>query len=133
MDDNRKIILNRIRCVHCNDTIISYHVHDYKTCICGIVSVDGGTEYLKRGFQIATDYVDSSLYDDEPFEIIRENFHWGTLGKDGKSPMWITISKMTNAHLNNILRDIRQGASWIRKLFMRELEYRKKNKIFIEE
>jgi len=133
IDEKKKIILNRIKCLHCDDIISSYHVHDYKECSCGKVSVDGGTEYLKRGFHEPTDYEDMSLNEDSPFEVIRENLHWGTLGKDGKSPMWITISKMANFHLNAILRNENQGAKWIRKYFIQELEYRKTNEIFVED
>ena len=45
------IISNKIKCKHCDDIIESTHVHDFKTCKCGTVSVDGGHEYLKRSFQ----------------------------------------------------------------------------------
>jgi hypothetical protein len=37
----------KIRCKHCNDIIQSTHRHDYVTCKCGKVSVDGGSDYLK--------------------------------------------------------------------------------------
>ena len=48
--DSRRIITNKIKCLHCGDVIESKTVHDYKTCKCGKVSVDGGKYYLKRGF-----------------------------------------------------------------------------------
>jgi hypothetical protein len=41
---------NMIRCLSCNDIIESAHTHDYKTCGCGSVSIDGGLEYAKRSF-----------------------------------------------------------------------------------
>lgn len=43
-----KIISNKIRCRHCNEIIESTSVHDFKTCKCGTVSVDGGHLYLRR-------------------------------------------------------------------------------------
>lgn len=43
-----KIIMNKIRCKKCGDVIESISVHDFKTCKCGAVSVDGGHYYLKR-------------------------------------------------------------------------------------
>lgn len=46
----KKILVNKIRCKHCNDIIESKHIHDYVTCKCGKVAVDGGHEYLKRNF-----------------------------------------------------------------------------------
>ena len=45
-----RLLHNRIRCKHCNDTIESHHVHDYRHCSCGKVSVDGGRYYERRGF-----------------------------------------------------------------------------------
>ena len=45
------IISNRGKCLLCGDIIESKHVHDYVTCKCGNLSVDGGRDYLKRGFK----------------------------------------------------------------------------------
>ena len=42
------IIRNAIRCNHCGDVIESVHRHDFRTCRCGCVSVDGGHDYLRR-------------------------------------------------------------------------------------
>lgn len=66
-----KIIKNRIKCNHCGDIITSEHVHDFKTCTCGMVSVDGGRDYMKRSYKNSrADYEDLSIYeedDDETF------------------------------------------------------------------
>ena len=40
---------NMAQCKRCLDIIESKSRHDYVTCSCGNLSVDGGTEYLKRG------------------------------------------------------------------------------------
>ena len=40
--------MNKIRCKHCNDIIESRHRHDFVTCKCGAVSVDGGDSYGRR-------------------------------------------------------------------------------------
>ena len=66
-----KIIKNAIRCKKCGDIIESVHVHDFKTCSCGAVSVDGGHEYLRRCFpETPDDYEDLS----ETVEISDEEF-----------------------------------------------------------
>ena len=39
--------LNRARCNLCNDIIVSRHVHDYVTCKCGEISIDGGNSYWR--------------------------------------------------------------------------------------
>jgi len=46
--ESEKIIVNKIRCKKCGEEIESTHRHEYKTCRCGAVSVDGGHEYLRR-------------------------------------------------------------------------------------
>lgn len=51
----RKIIKNAIRCKHCGDVIESTSVHDFKFCSCQTVAVDGGHDYLKRGFKTSQD------------------------------------------------------------------------------
>ena len=45
-----RIIRNAIRCNRCGDVIQSDSVHDFRTCRCGCVAVDGGHEYLRRCF-----------------------------------------------------------------------------------
>ena len=43
-----RIISNKVRCKLCNDIIESRHTHDFNTCKCGNISVDGGKYYLRR-------------------------------------------------------------------------------------
>ena len=58
---SEKISVNKIRCNFCGDIIESTHVHDFKTCKCGRVSVDGGHEYLRRCFKEVGDYEELSI------------------------------------------------------------------------
>lgn len=55
------IVLNKIKCKFCGDEIESEYTHDFKWCKCGRVYIDGGHEYLKRGFQTPIDYIDLSV------------------------------------------------------------------------
>lgn len=43
-----KIIENKIACRKCGEIIESTSVHDFRSCACGAVSVDGGKDYLRR-------------------------------------------------------------------------------------
>lgn len=43
-----KIIVNKIKCKKCGGIIESTYRHDYRTCKCGAVAVDGGHDYLRR-------------------------------------------------------------------------------------
>jgi hypothetical protein len=49
--DPDDIPFNAVRCLICQMEIESFTVHDFKTCACGNVSVDGGREYKKRSFK----------------------------------------------------------------------------------
>lgn len=42
------IFENAIRCKQCNSIIKSRTVHDYVSCGCQAVAVDGGVDYLRR-------------------------------------------------------------------------------------
>lgn len=44
---------NRAGCTTCGDVIESKHVHDFKTCSCGALSVDGGAHYIRRAGEFA--------------------------------------------------------------------------------
>ncbi len=56
-----KILQNEVKCLNCGDQIYSRHRHDFVTCKCGSVSVDGGLSYLKRSFSENTGYEDLSI------------------------------------------------------------------------
>lgn len=54
------IFSNSATCLICGDTIRSRNRHDYQTCSCGNLSVDGGSWYLRRGFKDQSTYKDTS-------------------------------------------------------------------------
>jgi hypothetical protein len=123
-----QIILNRI--LTPDGTILtSYHVHDYKSHIDKsgkLYGVDGGLSYLKRTGHV--DYTELSLYDSEPFNIIRKNLHWGVnMDKDKNIlpiTLWKPICDLNTDHIQAIL-DEGFGDDWIREYLKQELEYRK--------
>lgn len=45
-----RIIRNAAKCLLCGDEIESKHRYDYQICSCGNLRVDGGTDYIRRGF-----------------------------------------------------------------------------------
>lgn len=55
-----RILSNKIKCNHCGEVIESKHRHDYVRCRCGKVAVDGGHDYLRRGYQASGDYQELS-------------------------------------------------------------------------
>ena len=42
------VTLNKAQCRLCNDILESVYRHDFRTCSCGEISVDGGKSYIKR-------------------------------------------------------------------------------------
>jgi hypothetical protein len=62
----KKILKNSIQCLECGDIIESKNRHDYVSCKCGNVSVDGGTDYLKRGFKKMDSWIDLSVFEELP-------------------------------------------------------------------
>lgn len=61
----KKIIKNAVRCNKCGEVIESTHTHDFKSCSCGRVSVDGGRAYLRRSFAVSPqDYTELSEFEE---------------------------------------------------------------------
>lgn len=60
-----RIIENSAKCLKCGDKIISKHRHDYVTCSCGNISVDGGLDYCRRSFKDMKTWIDTSIWEDD--------------------------------------------------------------------
>lgn len=70
-------IVNAVKCSSCGDTIYSRARHDYRSCSCDSIFIDGGFDYVRLGgvavselIQIEVDATKGELYND-----------WGT-GRD---------------------------------------------------
>lgn len=61
---SQKIIRNSAKCTHCGDEIESKHRHHFVFCKCGIIFVDGGLDYLRRGFKVEGDLVETSIVEE---------------------------------------------------------------------
>lgn len=122
-----RYILNRIKTPD-GTTLTSYHVHDYKTHVQEdgkMYGVSGGTFDLKRSGSL--DYDELSIRDDEDFDIIRENLHWGiNTTKEGEllpETKWTPICNLNTDHLETLING-RWGDEWMREFLKQELEYR---------
>lgn len=62
------IIQNAVTCLGCGDFIVSKHRHDFVTCTCGAISVDGGQAYLRR---VGSSLADGT-YTDHSWELSDE-------------------------------------------------------------
>ncbi len=122
----RQIVYNSVTCLECNETIVSYHVHDYKTCSCpNEAMVDGGVSCQMTGAKDMSKIKSFIVYADEDFEIVRKYATRGGRGKDGTEPLsWIAICDINDDWLQAIVEY--GGPDWHIDLIKKEIEYRNK-------
>ena len=120
-----QLVYNSVECLECGEILVSYHVHDYKTCSCpNQAMVDGGTAYLRYGAMDMNKIKGFAVYDDDPFETVRKYATRGGRGKDGKQPLtWIPLCDMDDDYLEAVLDY--GGPDWHIALIKKEIEYRK--------
>jgi hypothetical protein len=58
----RYLIKNQAKCLKCGDVLVSRHRHDFVTCSCGALSVDGGQSYARRLFKEQSGWEEQSVY-----------------------------------------------------------------------
>lgn len=135
MKATKYIISNRIKSLD-GTILISRHVHDYvdHTDKQGnYIAVDGGHDYLRRAGE-HKNFEELSVFSTDHFELIRNTMEWGSRGKDGKSPLhYVTLKCMSNNHIENILSTQIHINKQYKKLFKKELAYRIKQSIVIED
>lgn len=119
------IVSNKIKTP--DGTVIeSIHRHDFVCHVDKITGleycVDGGKSYLRRVG--GNDYTELSVSTDDSFEVIRNEFKWGTYGKDGNSSLhYIPLKNMETEHIKAILDEC-AIEPWVRELFVEELSLR---------
>lgn len=107
----------------------SEHRHDYKTHVDAngeTYMIDGGTDYIRMSVN-KVPCEKAFVYSDDSHITIRENFKWGTYGKDGKQPLERKLlSTLEDEHIKAILK-LTYVKSHIKNIFENELIYREKN------
>ena len=59
----RRILVNKVRCKKCDDVIESKHRHDFQSCRCGAIYIDGGTDYQRCGWgDVAGEWIDQEKH-----------------------------------------------------------------------
>lgn len=57
------ITRNRAQCALCEDIIESTYRWDFQQCSCGEIFVDGGLDYIRRGYRNVENLIDLSEND----------------------------------------------------------------------
>lgn len=130
-----QIVSNRIKTPD-GTILISRNRHDFvqhiDTITGGSFAVDGGHDYLRRAF--SGRYEEMSTYTNSNFELIRYTMEWGTYGIKGDQPLqYRTLAHMSNSHIAAIIKTQTHIPSWAKKIFEKELKYRAKKNIVIED
>tara|TARA_R110000868_G_scaffold142084_1_gene359185 strand:+ start:145 stop:540 length:396 start_codon:yes stop_codon:yes gene_type:complete len=125
------IIVNRI--ITPDGTVLtSKNRHDYRChedangfTYC----VDGGIDYLRRTYSDeAPKATEASVYSEDPHELIRETFTWGTYGKTGKDPLrHVALKDLEKEHIKAIIKTQSHITQEIKDVFVNELCYRNSN------
>lgn len=133
--DDITLVANKGICPDCKDEVWSKHVHDFVTCSCGQLSLDGGNGSCgitrMRGRKINT-----SVYSESPFVVVRKHELRGGRGKNGDEPLtWTPICEMSDSWLNNTITYLKErgrayGPHY--KHLLMEVKYREENNITID-
>lgn len=118
------LLHNSVTCLLCGEVLVSNYTHDYKQCSCeNETMVDGGLSYVRYGGKDLDKVKPFSVTTEDPFDVQREYFEWGTYGKDGDQPLsWVKLKDMSLGHLEAV-KDVRD-------IFKEEIKYREKNGIY---
>jgi hypothetical protein len=68
------ILKNAAYCLKCETEVESVHRHDFRSCECGEVSVDGGHDYLRRVWGPDAQWVDRSVETGDDVPALRVKF-----------------------------------------------------------
>jgi hypothetical protein len=124
-ENNARLVKN---CLETPDGTILYsrHRHDYQHHIDEngkTYFTDGGLDYVRCSAN--GDEIHHHVWNDEPFDKVREAVEWGTYGKDGNNPLsWKRLCDMTSEHIESILENVASISSLHRELFNLELKLR---------
>lgn len=122
------IIRNAIKCPD-GKILESKHRHDYQGHTCKLTGeyfmCDGGLDYFRGSInKVQPTYLHVTT--DDPFEVQREAFTWGSYGKNGDEPLhYIKLKDMETEHILAILKtQTRIDGTYVQELFMQEMDYR---------
>lgn len=86
------LLRNAVQCLSCEEVIVSSHRHDFRTCKCGGVSVDGGLEYQRRLFKDPDNFIECCGYamskDSKPGDGAGKFIVWSPGGKTNPSMLF---------------------------------------------
>lgn len=126
----RQLLVNSIKCPD-GTVLTSRHVHDFQSHTQEdgrSYFVDGGCHYQRIGYS-DEEYLDCSLYSDDPHEVIRSKFIWTSFGRSGKEePTHTALEDIGEKHLKALLNF--PTSQTMRQVFQAEWLYRGGEKLW---
>ena len=126
MENNgAKLIKN---CLETPDGTIlqSRHRHDYQeyTDANGKnYMIDGGLSYVRCSAH--GDEIHHHVWDDDPFDKVREAMEWGSRGPNGDQPLtYKKLCDMSTDHIEAVLENVSDIVPQFKRAFRLELEFR---------
>tara|TARA_R110000822_G_scaffold89718_1_gene207567 strand:+ start:117 stop:494 length:378 start_codon:yes stop_codon:yes gene_type:complete len=102
--------------------------HDYKTHVDAngkTYMIDGGLDYVRCSAN--GDEIHHCVWNDDPFDKVREAITWGTYGINGDQPLsYIKLCDMETEHIKAVLKLDRVYPEYIVAM-KKELEHRDKS------
>ena len=124
----KRLIHNAIRTPD-GTILVSYHRHDYKSYVDAnneIYVIDGGLEYVRTSVN-SVPAESLAIYDDAPFEVIREYLHRGGRGEDVKQELkYVALKDINDDWLENLIKyeEERRPNNIYLKFYKQEKEWR---------
>lgn len=90
----KQLIYNAIKTPD-GTVLVSYHRHDYKSYVdanSDTYVIDGGLDYIRTSVN-SVPAESLAIYEDAPFEVIREYLHRGGRGKKGEEELKFVVLK----------------------------------------
>ena len=73
MTKERKVLHNRAQCLKCGDIIESKYRHDWVSCSCGEIFIDGGLDYCHCGATDFNNFKDMCIYEEDLLDDNQNN------------------------------------------------------------
>ena len=127
-DMEKQLIYNAIKTPD-GTILVSYHRHDYKSYVDAnneTYVIDGGLDYVRTSVN-SVPAESLAVYDDAPFEVIREYLHRGGRGEDGKQELkYVALKDINDDWLENLIKyeeEVRPNNPYL-KFYKQEKEWR---------
>jgi len=97
------LVQNEAECKKCGDRVFSASRHNYRSCKCGAIAVDGGLDYCRRVGNLE-DMIDRSIcIEEDALRAITEAVEWGK--ETGRNNKGIALAVLRALRDHNMIKE----------------------------